>query len=194
MQTLTDQQANALMHWIRTDQTSRRRWLHKHRDYLIASLMLDAGLRVSEVTNLRRDQLIRNDQPLQLLEIASAKRDPPTTRYIPVAFRLALALEQYPFDDSHPTDTPAITISPRQIENIIKTAGHYALNIDIHPHMLRHTFATRLMRTSSIRVVQDLLGHKSLQSTQIYTHPDAQDLKTAIDSLNPHPNPERFIV
>jgi integrase/recombinase XerC len=49
--------------------------------------------------------------------------------------------------------------------------------------MLRHTFATNLMRTTNARVVQQLLGHKNLSSTQIYTHPNQQDLKKAIDSL-----------
>ncbi|GAH96402.1 unnamed protein product, partial [marine sediment metagenome] len=55
---------------------------------------------------------------------------------------------------------------------------------EIHPHILRHTFATRLMSKTSMRVVQELLGHKNLSSTQIYTHPNNADLQEAIDSLN----------
>lgn len=57
--------------------------------------------------------------------------------------------------------------------------------------MLRHTFATRLMQKTNIRVVQQLLGHKSLSSTQVYTHPNADDLQKAIENLNENATQEK---
>lgn len=62
---------------------------------------------------------------------------------------------------------------------IIKTA-RAAIGRKIKPHTLRHTFATRLLQRTNIRVVQAALGHRSLQSTQIYTHPTLGDLRKAI--------------
>ncbi|GAH69734.1 unnamed protein product, partial [marine sediment metagenome] len=53
-----------------------------------------------------------------------------------------------------------------------------------HPHMLRHTFASKLMRVTSMRTVQELLGHSSITSTQIYTHPNEDDKKKAIKGLD----------
>jgi len=75
-------------------------------------------------------------------------------------------------------------LTTRQIERIIGNAGEKAFGRWINPHILRHTFASRLMRTVNSRVVQELLGHKHLASTQIYTHPNHQDLRNAIDSIS----------
>jgi len=53
----------------------------------------------------------------------------------------------------------------------------------IHPHTLRHTFATKLLEKSNIRVVQQVLGHKNLQSTMIYTHPSKNVILEAINEI-----------
>ncbi|GAH73030.1 unnamed protein product [marine sediment metagenome] len=58
-----------------------------------------------------------------------------------------------------------------------------SLGRPVHPHILRHTFASRLMRTTNARIVQELLGHQHLSTTQIYTHPNQDDLKKAIEQL-----------
>ncbi|GAI89237.1 unnamed protein product, partial [marine sediment metagenome] len=74
-------------------------------------------------------------------------------------------------------------ITTRQVERIIRKAAMTSLGRPVHPHVLRHTFASRLMRTTNARIVQELLGHQHLGTTQIYTHPNQDDLKKAIETL-----------
>jgi integrase len=68
----------------------------------------------------------------------------------------------------------------RWLQMLIGRTAVHALGHRIKPHTLRHTFATRLLEQTNIRVVQEALGHRSIRSTQIYTHPTMSDLRTAI--------------
>lgn len=166
------------------------------RDYCMALLMLDAGLRISEVCNLAKTDLFYQNMPVTSIiiraEIAKKKRE----RKIPISERLCTAIkavERVLWSHNNDYSTAyafyvteeSAPISIRQVRRIIHEAGMKALHRDIHPHMLRHTFATRLMQKTNIRVVQELLGHQSLTSTQIYTHPNDQDLKSAIEGIAP---------
>jgi len=74
-------------------------------------------------------------------------------------------------------------ITTRQIENIVLAASMKSLGRPLNPHMLRHTFASKLLRVTNIRTVQILLGHSCITSTQIYTHPNEDDKKKAIDAM-----------
>ena len=165
------------------------------RNHAIALLMLDAGLRVGEVTKLRIKDLVWENSPVNSLAITSDIAKGGRERYIPLTIRLDNAIRSMLTHIWKPNQDPpnafafyhknsAFQLVPRQVQRIIKKAGRQALGRDIHPHVLRHTFATRLMRTTSIRVVQELLGHKQLTSTQIYTHPHLTDLADAIKTLN----------
>jgi len=78
-----------------------------------------------------------------------------------------------------------LPITTRQVERIIKHAAIASIGRPANPHMLRHTFATKLMRITNVRVVQELLGHRNLSSTQIYTHPNQDDFAAAIRNLAP---------
>jgi len=158
-------------------------------------LMLDAGLRVGEVAQARPDWFMFGGMIAEKITIPATASKNKTERSIPISLRLHSALKlmslYWQADlDNFPgkpcfTDQPkgkAITV--RQIQRTIQTLGQKALGYKIHPHMLRHTFATRLMKIANASIVQQLLGHKHLTSTQIYCHPDAEDLKTAIDKLD----------
>ena len=76
---------------------------------------------------------------------------------------------------------PALTT--RAIEKMLQKMGLILFGKQIYPHMLRHTFATKLMRLTDIRTVQMLLGHVNLSSTQIYTHPNSTDADNAIRKM-----------
>lgn len=166
-----------------------------HRNYTMALLMLDAGLRVGELIRLRQEQLWYINGPVGSLTVEKDQAKNKSERTIPITLRVHEAIEQmhrtwwinisalgvrYAFYRS----TCGCPLTTRQVQRIIKSAGQLSIGREIHPHILRHTFATRLMSKTSMRVVQQLLGHSNLTSTQIYTHPNNADLQEAIDQLN----------
>jgi site-specific recombinase XerD len=183
-----------LLNELKNEQgTARQRQLGT-RNHCIALLMLDAGLRVGEVVKLRIGDLFYNSQPVRSIiiraEIAKNRRE----RQIPVSERLAEALKEvsikclpditlisreYVFRGINPSET----MTTRQVERIISSAAERAIGRPIHPHVLRHTFGTRLMKVCDIRTVQELLGHKCVSSTQVYTHPDEEDKRNAINAV-----------
>lgn len=195
LKTLTVTESHQLLDALLVKLGSPTKFRNGVRNYTFAMLMLEAGLRVGEVVRLRYEDLFWNKEPVMSIhvreEIAKSKRP----RDIPVSTRLSNALKEYNtyhgFNLSFYKDRLAFRssnsakgITKRQVERIIKAAGLKAFGKPIHPHMLRHTFATRLMKLTNIRTVQTLLGHLSVTSTQIYTHPDSDDLKSAIDQMS----------
>lgn len=78
-------------------------------------------------------------------------------------------------------------LSPRVVENSIKKVGNYAsINISLHPHTLRHSYATHMLDNGAdIRIVQEMLGHQSLSTTQIYTHISSSKLKAEYNKTHP---------
>ena len=79
------------------------------------------------------------------------------------------------------------TITPRQIENRVKyQALRAGVNVDLHPHLLRHCFASHMLSNSGdLRAVQEMLGHSNLTTTQIYTHVDFDQLAQVYDRAHP---------
>lgn len=164
------------------------------RDNCMALLMMDAGLRVGEVTKLVIDDLWFSEHPAPNLIVRPPVAKNHKERIVPVTNRLSDAIhtcarEVWPFEIALFVN-PAFcrrgsqqALTRRQVERIVSEIGHKTIGRRVTPHMLRHTFATRLMQRTNIRVVQQLLGHSSLQSTQIYTHPNHDDLTNAIRSL-----------
>lgn len=164
------------------------------RNRLIALLMLDAGLRVGEVLALQIEDLLIQEQPVTSLCVRAEISKGKLERHIKTTDPLRKAIEAaWLFiwaPDRRMIFTAAFysvknqeSLSYQQVERIIARAGKRACHRHVTPHMLRHTFGTRLMRVTNIRVVQQLLGHKRLSSTQIYTHPDQEDQDKAVDSM-----------
>lgn len=161
-------------------------------------LMLHAGLRVGEVVQLLIDDLYFRQKPVTNLLIRSAMTKRHVERSIPLCAEISNALTAWagflPSITPHNLATFAFysgyadhPITVRSVQNIVHASCRKCLGINVHPHMLRHTFATRILRVSNIRVVQQLLGHASISTTQIYTHPDLNDLQIAIQKANDGP-------
>jgi integrase/recombinase XerC len=78
-------------------------------------------------------------------------------------------------------------ISPRSVQNTVKKRALEAgISVNVHPHMLRHAAATHFLQSShDLRSVQEFLGHKSIKSTQVYTHLDFLELAKVYDEFHP---------
>jgi len=195
LKTLTPDECDKLLSHLQQPQNENRPPRVHHRNYTMALLMLDAGCRVGELVQLEQDQLYYPSAPVSALTIRSDQAKNKHERTIPISNRLndaiqKMAMQWWLDDHNHGTRYAFYAtwcmrpLTVRQTQRIITSAGKLSIGRDIHPHLLRHTFATRLMNKTSMRVVQELLGHKNLSSTQIYTHPNDEDRKKAIDSLN----------
>jgi len=156
--------------------------------------LLNTGLRVGEFCQLRIEDLIYLGKPVKFLVVRAEIAKNATAREIPINIKAGTAISEmqrvywlkrhfqanyYAWNIS----TPERPLSPRALQLALAKAGKSALNRGITPHMLRHTFATRTMKNADSRIVQQLLGHCSLATTQIYTHPSRDDCKTALDRL-----------
>jgi integrase/recombinase XerC len=190
--TLTDDQCQALIEQLLDNHSTAKQQIKANRNASIAITMLETGVRVAELCGLRIDDLWFAGLPVETLivrkEIAKNKKE----RQVPISGKLAETIRflhevfwlpksatsnHYAFFAS----SPGTRLTTRTVERIILAAGRKALNVTVTPHMLRHTFGSRLMRKANARVVQALLGHSSLQSTQIYMHPNSEDLNQAIN-------------
>jgi len=161
------------------------------RSRLLVLLPLHAGLRVGEICGLFWADVYSYGAPLACVSVRGGHISH-AMRYVPVSPALRSTIVAYktwcealsPPPD--PTGPLFLSLKrwrplvPRDVQRILSKITIACLGYHVHPHMLRHTFATRLIRTSNLRVVQELLGHRSLSSTQVYTHPTPDDRALAI--------------
>jgi site-specific recombinase XerD len=153
------------------------------RDCAILALLAFAGLRRGEVIAASTADYSRESRSLRVRGKGSKDRVVPLH-----AFAIG-ALESYlgsrgPLGASDPLFVSSRgRIGKRPIINAVTRAGH-RLGIRLHPHLFRHTFATELLnRGADLRVIQTLLGHESLETTEIYTHVSPGRRREAIDLL-----------
>ncbi len=191
---LSDEEAERILNAIKHPAGPQSMTIKSFRNYLLTLFMLDTGLRVSEVIQLQRYMIYNNDMIVHALTVEAEITKLHKSRIIPLTERLKTEL-QYLIDHICITSQKSNTcylfpsykynqhISARRVQQIINTAGLATIGRKVWPHVFRHTFATRLMRVTSARIVQELLGHKNLSSTQIYTHPNSQDLISAINKM-----------
>ena len=159
------------------------------RDTLIMELLYGGGLRVSELCALNYSQIDLGQGVARIVGKGLKERLCPLGE---VAIR---CLETFArrFDLSKDPDSPVVcqrsgkSMSPRQIQKLLKTHLAFAgLPSDMTPHKLRHSFATHMLDNGAdLRIVQELLGHASLSTTQLYTHVSIARLKQAHEQAHP---------
>jgi len=190
--TLETPECEKLLDALLAHATTEKKALKAVRNYCMALLMLDAGLRVGELMSLRLSDLYFNREPVRTIFIKPHMTKNKVPHSIPVSTRLSKALTSFfiawHFLDPNIAEQFAFCrpardkpITTRQVERIICAAGWKAFGRPVHPHVLRHTFASRLMRVTNSSTVQQMLGHKYLSSTQVYCHPNEEDKRQAID-------------
>ncbi|WP_248794972.1 tyrosine recombinase XerC [Pseudomonas sp. MWU13-2105] len=158
------------------------------RDQAILELFYSSGLRLSELTGLDLEQLDLADGLVQVHGKGSKTRVLPIGRKAREALHgwLPLRALSNPPDDALFVSQQGRRLGPRAIQLRVKAAGERELGQNLHPHMLRHSFASHLLESSQdLRAVQELLGHSDIKTTQIYTHLDFQHLATVYDSAHP---------
>jgi integrase/recombinase XerC len=162
------------------------------RDRAMLELFYSSGLRLSELIGLRWLDLDLDGGEVRVLGKGSKTRIVPVGRHAIAALR-ALGVEQGGAgQDGHAESAVfrgrgGAPINPRTVQLRMKTlALQLGIPKHIHPHLLRHTFASHMLESSGdLRAVQELLGHADIATTQIYTHLDFQHLSEVYDAAHP---------
>ena len=167
-----------------------------YRDRAILELFYSSGLRLSELAALNADALQGGDGLLDVLGKGSKMRRVPVggkareavAAWLKVRGQLAAVGEVALFVSQR-----GGRLSPRSIEaRIRRRAIEQGMPRHVHPHMLRHSFASHMLESSGdLRAVQELLGHADISTTQIYTHLDFQHLAQVYDKAHPRARKRR---
>ena len=135
-----------------------------HTEKLVIWLMLDTGLRVSELCSLNKDNILWQQKTLRISGKGGQFGKRSKIRSVPTSKRVQLLLEHYfALNDEMP-------VGIRQVQKIVKRVANRAkISKAVTPHVLRHTFATlALQKGISLAAVQKILGHEKLVTTSIY--------------------------
>ena len=158
------------------------------RDMAIVELMYSSGLRVSETVNINISDFEENMSFLRVIGKGSKTRLVPMGRFAINAINNWLNERE---KISNNTDALFLNskgsrLSVRSIQLRLKKMAIKQGLPPVHPHMLRHSFATHMLESSGdLRTIQELLGHSSLSTTQIYTKLDYQHLAKIYDKSHP---------
>ncbi len=164
------------------------------RDRAMAELFYSSGLRLAELAATNLNDI---DFQSQLLTVTGKGNK---TRTVPIGAVAVKAIRDWlrsraefaPADESDGEQALFLSsrgrrISTRNIQARLKIQGRRSgMHQDIHPHMLRHSFASHMLESSGdLRAVQEMLGHANISTTQIYTHLDFQHLAKVYDAAHP---------
>lgn len=165
----------------------------KCRDQMLFTMMYACGLRVSEIVNLTWEDIHLQERFLRI----RGKGD--KERLVPFYKDMIEQLRHYKlfFWEKTAKHTNAVFVSlrgkqmtTRAVQKLMREhAEEIGMSSNLHPHMFRHSFATHLLDNGAdIRIVQELLGHSSLSTTQIYTHVSAKKLQKEYEKSHPLAN------
>ena len=156
------------------------------RDRALLELFYSSGLRLSELCGLHWRDLHLDDGLVHVLGKGSKQR------IVPLGSHARTALGDWKRESGGTADTPVFPgrkgpITPRAVQlRLRQLAQRQGLFKRVHPHLLRHSFASHILESSGdLRGVQELLGHADIATTQIYTHLDYQHLSRVYDAAHP---------
>ena len=162
------------------------------RDHAILELFYSSGLRLSELTNLKIEDISLTDENIRVTGKGNK------SRIVPIGKNALNALNDWLLERKKIVKLSPENIiiflskqgnplSPRTIQYRLKYwALKQGIPENIHPHLLRHSFASHILQSSQdLRAVQELLGHSNISTTQIYTHLDFQHLSKIYDKSHP---------
>jgi len=162
------------------------------RDRAMLELLYASGLRISELASARLENFYPNEGTIRVIGKGNK------TRIVPVGRKACEALARY-----LSTERPKLVkrrtgneiflsergtkLTTARIWQIVKEkARHAGLEKNIYPHLLRHSFATHLLSNGAdLRIIQEMLGHADISTTQVYTHVDQQRLKAVHRRFHP---------
>lgn len=164
----------------------------EQRDHAILELFYSSGLRLAELVNLDIDQLDFSEGTVTVTGKGNK------TRIIPMGSHAMCAIQTWlqrramiKIADANPhalfVTQQGRRITPRAVQYRVKEWSiKQGINTSMHPHLLRHSFATHVLQSSQdLRAVQEMLGHANISTTQVYTHLDFQHLATIYDKAHP---------
>jgi site-specific recombinase XerD len=159
--------------------TQNRKDKDKSRDQLLFLLLYGAGLRVSEACGLLRDQVDSHSRVIRVMGKGQKER---VVAVVPI---LNHALQSYSKNTKYIFGEEPL--STRLAYDIIKKLGvEVGLHRPLHPHALRHSFATHMLSSGTdLRILQELLGHESLVATQKYLHLSMENLSRTMENTHP---------
>ena len=185
-ETLNEMQVEKLLNSIDTKAP------HGLRDRAMMELLYASGLRISELANARLENFYPEEKTIRVVGKGNK------TRIVPVGSKACDALAVYLSTERPKLIKPrsgseiflserGTKLTPARIWQIVKEKARLAgFEKNIYPHLLRHSFATHLLSNGAdLRIIQEMLGHADISTTQVYTHVDQQRLKAVHRQFHP---------
>ena len=149
------------------------------RDYLLLNFMWRTGVRVSEVINVKPQDIEHKNNVVNIRKAKGGKQ-----RRVLIGDETLKMLSDYIVEENIPEDRPIFPIQREWVYKLVNRYGNI-IGVKIHPHTLRHSFAIHLVRSGmDLRRLQLLLGHSSLSITQVYLQFKDDDLREAYDKIS----------
>ncbi len=157
------------------------------RDRAIIELLYGSGLRLAELVNANVGDADLDSGLIRVLGKGRKVREVPMGRQSVVALRAYLHGRPDLSAQAPLFTARNARISPRTVQSRLKKLSKQVFgSAELHPHMLRHSFASHLLESSGdLRAIQEMLGHSDIATTQIYTHLDFQHLAKVYDAAHP---------
>jgi integrase/recombinase XerC len=160
------------------------------RDKAIYELFYSSGLRLAELVDLNPEQLDLISGEIRVTGKGSKTRIVPLGQFAITALKAWLVVRDQIAREGEAAlfvGKRGSRISPRVVQLRMKQWGiKQGISSNVHPHLLRHSFATHVLQSSGdLRAVQEMLGHASISTTQVYTHLDFQYLSKIYDAAHP---------